>query len=319
MAIVVACRCGQAFEADAWLAGKVVQCPACRSPIAVPSPVAEMTPAYVPRPPPAVSRESREAAQSIATFLAAGVAIFVVVLMLSVGVVCFLQGKNPLAMLEALREQGKREREARWAARLGQQGTKPADAGLLPSTNPSASAPVAPLPAKTLPAATSTTENLPASSALPSGWNFYEHATGRFSAAFPDLPSTLERKIEATSGDTTTFVLTLTQGSHVYEASREFRSYTIPSGGEAAAYEGLLRMRADELDLGKVEGSNNVTVDGRLVCDAILRGTEEGKEVRKYLRLIVSGDSVFQLTCTVPPGSEQSANIKVFLGNYQLQ
>jgi hypothetical protein len=319
VAIVVACRCGQAFEADGWLAGKVVQCPACRSPIAVPSPVAEMTPTYVPRPPPAVSRESREAAQSIVTFLAAGVVIFMVVVVLSVGVVCFLQGKNPIAMLAALREQGKREREARWAARLGQQGTRPAEAGLLPSTNPPASVPIAPLPAKTLPAATAPTGKLPTSSGIPSGWNFYEHATGRFSAAFPDLPSTLERKIEATSGDSTIYLLTLTHGSHVYEASREFRSYAIPSGGEAATYGSLLSALTREMENGKVEVSNNATVDGRSVCDAILRGKVEGKEVRKYLRLIVSGDSVFQLSCTVPPGSELPADIKVFLGNYQLQ
>jgi hypothetical protein len=293
VAIVVACRCGQAFEADAWLAGKVVQCPACRSPIAVPSPVAEMTPAYVPRPPPAVSRESREAAESMVTFLAAGVVIFVVVMGLSVGVVLYLKGKRPGTGFE---KSLTAERNVAGTPAASQPPA--AEAGLVTS--------------KSVPAS-------PPPTALPSGWSFYEHATGRFSAAFPDLPSTLERRIEATSGDTTTFVLTLTQGEHVYEASREFRSYTIPSGREAPAYEALLRMRAGEMEEGKVEGSNNTTVDGRLVCDAILRGKVEGKEVRQYLRLIVSGDSVFQLSCTVPPGSELPADIKVFLGNYQLQ
>lgn len=114
------------------------------------------------------------------------------------------------------------------------------------------------------------------------------------------------------------FLLTLTQNGHVYEASREIRSYRIPAGGEEAAYESLLRVRAREMEEGMIEGSKNATVDGRLVCDAILRGTEESKPIRKYLRIIVSGDTIFQLACTVPPGSESSDSIKIFLGNYQL-
>lgn len=308
VSIVVACRCGQAFEADGWLAGKVVQCPACRSPIAVPTPVEDTGPVYVPRQRPTAPRESNEAATSIVTFLAAALVIFVVVLGLSVGVVCYLKGTHPLAWSE--------------------KPTLPKTTVVETPASPSPSAQAGPVPATTTPstppvhefspAAPAPSERPPIATQLPSGWNFYDHPTGGFSAAFPDLPSTLERTIEATSGDSTVFLLTLTQNSHFYEASREIRSYSIPSGGEAAAYESLLKMRAREMEDGKVEGSKNATVDGKLVCDAILRGTEDGKTVRKYLRLIVSGDSVFQLACTVPPGSESSDSINTFLGNYWL-
>ena len=100
MAILVAFRCGQAIEADDWLAGKVVQCPVCRNPLVVPTPV-DAPPQYVPRTVPTVSRESRETAESMGTFLVAGVVIFLVVLGLSVGIVVYIRWKNPVANVPA--------------------------------------------------------------------------------------------------------------------------------------------------------------------------------------------------------------------------
>ena len=70
---------------------------------------------------------------------------------------------------------------------------------------------------------------------------------------------------------------------------------------------------------GKVEDSNHAMVDGRPMCDAILRGKVEGTEFRKYVRLIADGDSILELSCRVPPGKERIAEIKLFLGNYKLQ
>ncbi|MFN0017129.1 MAG: hypothetical protein ACKVP0_02650 [Pirellulaceae bacterium] len=292
MAIVVACRCGQAFEADDWLAGKVVQCPACRSPLAVPTPVAAAAPVYVPRPRSTVSHEDREAALSLITILVVAAVILMVVVGLSIGLVCYLKGTNPVSWLE------------RPPAPLPEQRTidSPATAQPLPAQ---------PEPAGPMPP--------PAISGLPLGWNFYKHPSAGFSALLPNSPSFIERNIETAGADTTVFILAVTQNDHHYEASREFRSYSIAPGQEAAAYEALLSRRTAELEDGKVEGSNNATVDGRLVCDAILRGSEEGREYRKYLRLIVSGKSLFQLSCRVPPGSERPAEIKAFLGNYRLQ
>lgn len=312
--IVVACRCGQAFEADAWLAGKVVQCPACRSPIAVPTPVVETGPVYIPRQRPAVSAESNETAASIVTFVAAALVIFVVVLGLSLGLVWYLKGTHPLASSKVPEPQERRVNETPAVTQ-----PPPAVARPVPSASiPSGPAPTAISPAAKSPSAANPVQRTPPRGNLPSGWNFYDHPTGGFSAAFPTSPTILERMIQATAGDSTMFLLTLTQNGHVYEASREIRSYRIPAGGEEAAYESLLRVRAREMEEGMIEGSKNATVDGRLVCDAILRGTEESKPVRKYLRIIVSGDTIFQLACTVPPGSESSDSIKIFLGNYQL-
>src|SRR5438874_8039689 len=87
--IVVGCRCGQAFEADAWLAGKVVQCPTCRNPIVVPTPPSqeEAVPHYVPRARTSQSAETRDLKESMTTFLVAAVVIVVTVIGISLGIV----------------------------------------------------------------------------------------------------------------------------------------------------------------------------------------------------------------------------------------
>jgi ribosomal protein L40E len=48
--IPVTCRCGQSFAAGDHLAGRTVQCPKCKSPLAIPAPHAASTPAAAPAP-----------------------------------------------------------------------------------------------------------------------------------------------------------------------------------------------------------------------------------------------------------------------------
>ena len=287
MGIVVACRCGQAFEADLYLAGKVVQCPACRSPIAVPTPPEEVSaPTYTPRTRPAISRAAKEANESLTTILVAGGALLVVVVGLSFAIICFLKGTNPIE----------------WSRSWWGEGN--------PVVETPAEADVAGPVRIATPAG--------ALLGLPEGWGFFEYPAGKFSALLPSSPEYSETRVEGPTGNQTIFTMATTQKGHIYEATREFRTFTISRGDEAAAYEALLKKRAAEMEEGKIEDSNNANVDGRLVCDAILRGKVEGTEFRKYLRLIADGDSVLELSCRVPPGKEQPAEIKLFLGNYKL-
>ncbi len=300
MAIVVACRCGQAFEADLYLAGKVVQCPACRSPLAVPSPEPELLPAasYIPRPRAAVSRESREATESITKILVAGGVLLVMVGVLSVGILCYLQGTNPVKWISDLREQGKREREARAAARAAlageQSSSSPLD-GPIPASGPATI------------------------SGLPAGWKTFEHQDGKFSVIFPAGPESIDRDVESAAGVNSFFTLTVTQNEHVFEATREFRTFRIAQGEEPGVYDILLEKRKGEMGEGIIEGSNQAIVNDRLVCDAILRGKVEGTEFHKYIRLIAYDNSVFELSCRVPVGKERSADIGAFLGKYLLK
>jgi hypothetical protein len=62
-----------------------------------------------------------------------------------------------------------------------------------------------------------------------------------------------------------------------------------------------------------------VTIGGRPACDLILQGVAEGGPVRKYMRLVVHGNSVFELSCQVAPGNENPDNIRAFLSNFRLQ
>ena len=179
--IVVACRCGQAFEADLYLAGKVVQCPACRSPIAIPTPAPELPPSasYIPRPRTVVSRESRDATESITKILVAGGVLLVMVLGLSVGIMCYLQGTNPVKWIAELGEQGKKEREARAAARAAlageQSSSSPLD-GPIPASGPATI------------------------SGLPEGWGTFTHQEGKFSVIFPAGPESIDRDVESVAG-----------------------------------------------------------------------------------------------------------------------
>ncbi len=300
MGIVVACRCGQAFEADLYLAGKVVQCPVCRSPLVVPTPVAEAPQAYVPQSRLAVSRQPNEATELIVKILVSGVVLLVVVVGLTITILCYLPGSNPI---KALREQGKREREARWEDRARAWSKEPEAAGPVSSSTPSGSVLSSPA----------------APAGVPNGWSYYEHSAGKFSAMLPAAPQFMERKLESLLGDQTSYFMTVADNEHVYEASREVLTYAIDSGKEAAAYDLQLRKRSAEWEGSKIEGSNNTTVDARPICDAILRGNEEGTEFRKYIRLVASGDSIFEFSCRVPLGRERHADIKLFLGNYKLQ
>src|SRR6185503_1619712 len=94
--IVVACRCGQAFEADVYLAGKVVQCPACQSPIAVPTPPSEVPAAtYTPRPRTTVSREEKETNESMTTILVVGIVLLMAVVGASITIVGHLRKSDP--------------------------------------------------------------------------------------------------------------------------------------------------------------------------------------------------------------------------------
>ncbi|MCE9529424.1 MAG: hypothetical protein K8R36_25525, partial [Planctomycetales bacterium] len=254
MSIFVACRCGQAFEADAWLAGKVVQCPACHSPIAVPTPAAEAAPVYVPRPRPALTHEARETAQSLITILVVAAVILIVVVGLSISLVGYLKGTNPVAWFERLPT-----REKPVSAPPAETQPSSTLAGPVPATPPAAAA------------ATATSAGN-----LPSGWKFYDHTDGRFSALFSESPSTQEQTVETAGGDTTRFILVVTQYDHVYEASRQIRSYSIAPGNEETAYAAILSRQASELEGCKVEGSKYTTVDGKKVCDAIIRASEDG-------------------------------------------
>jgi hypothetical protein len=293
--IVVACSCGQAFEADLYLAGKVVQCPSCRSPLAVPSP-ADDVPAttYVPRQRSGLTREAKEANESLTTILVVGGVLLFAVVGISIGILCFVKGANPLL----------------WARTAWEE---PAGAGNI-APDPSPAAPAGPIAV-----ASSPTTATPTLTGLPEGWIFSEHPMGRFSALLPDFPTTSEQTFESLTGSQTSYTLAVTKENHVFEATRAFRRWNIEQGQEAATYDGLLKKRASELEGGKIEGSHQAMVDGRLVCDGILRGKFEGTEVRKYVRFIATGDSVFELSCRVPPGHERAADIKLFLGNYKLQ
>lgn len=283
MAIVVACRCGQAFEADLYLAGKVIQCPACRSPLAVPSPPVEPTsPTHVPRERTGLSREAREANESLTSILVVGGVLLFAVFFISVGILCYVKGGNPLLWAEKA-----------WNERPVASAPEAESAGPVPVTS---SAPV-----------------------FPNGWRFFEHEAGKFSALLPDYPDTSVQTEEGFSGTQTSYELTARQYEHVYQAIREFRRWRIEKDQEPAAYDALVNKRVSELVGGKIEGSHQTTVDGRLVCDAILSGKFEGTEVRKYVRFIATGDTVLELSCRVPPGKERPQDIKLFLGNYKFQ
>ncbi len=296
MGIVVACRCGQAFEADLYLAGKVVQCPACRSPLSVPSPPADIpAPTYIPRQRSGLSREAKEATESLTTILiVAGVLLFAVV-GISIAILCFVKGTNPIE----------------WTKKSWDEQTKPAENLTVP---PAQAIPAGPVPV----ASSAASPAAPAAIGFPEGWIFSEHPTGRFSSLMPDFPSTSEQTVESLTGSQTSYTLAVTKEEHVFEATRELRRWSIEKGREPAAYDDLLKKRASELDGGKIEGTHQAMVDGQLVCDGILRGKMEGAEVREYIRMILSGDTFFKLTCRVRPGKERPADIKLFLGNYKL-
>ena len=282
MGIVVACRCGQGFDADLDLAGKVVQCPACHSPIAVPTPAVELpVPTYIPRPRSGVSREERETKESLTTILVAAIVLLMAVFGASVTIVGYLKGTNPMQSIAIAPDSSAAQNP----------GAQPAD-GPVPIAVPGG---------------------------LPEGWGIFEHSAGKFSALFPSPPDYSDTEIGSVVGTQTIFAMLATKNEHIYEASREFRTFTMSHGQEAAVYDALLKKRAAEMEGGRIEGSNNARVDGRLVCDAILRGKVEGTEFRKYLRIIAADDWVLELSCRVPPGKERVPDIKLFLGNYKLQ
>ena len=282
MGIVVACRCGQGFEADLDLAGKVVQCPACHSPIAVPTPAVELpVPTYTLRPRSGVSREERETKESLTTILVAAIVLLMAVFGASVTIVGYLKGTDPMQSIAIAPDPSAAQNP----------GAQPADGPVL----------------------------IAVPGGLPEGWGIFEHSAGKFSALFPSPPDYSDTEIGSVVGTQTIFAMLATKNEHIYEASREFRTFTISRGQEAAVYEALVKKRAAELEYGIIEGSNKVNVDGRLVCDAILRGKVEGVEFRKYLRIIAADDWVLELSCRVPPGKERPADIKLFLGNYKLQ
>jgi hypothetical protein len=279
--IVVACRCGQAFEADLYLAGKVVQCPACHSPLAVPTPVVEPpVPVHVPRPRPALSPEERETNESFALILGVGIVLLMAVIGVSITIVGYLKGTDPLQIAVAPD-----------TSVIEDPGARPADALIA----------------------------TPVPGGLPEGWEYFDHSVGRFSALFPTAPNHTDTEIGSLVGTHNIYSMLATKDEHFYEARREFRAFTMSRGQEAAAYETLLKRRAAEMEGGRIEGSNNAMVDGRLVCDGILRGKVEGTEFRKYLRIIAADDWVLELSCRVPLGKERPADIRLFLGNYKVQ
>jgi len=295
--IVVSCRCGQGFEADAWLAGKVVQCPVCRSPIVVPTPVADVeAPAtYIPRPRTA-TKEEKETAESVTTLLVGGGIILVLVAMLSVFIVFYVRGIDPVALTTNIRNQGKLVQE-------------PVIKG-------------APdVPSVAVPGATSTLMHPPIAtpSGLPEGWAYHEHPAGRYSVLLPAAPEIVERKEEDLLGEKTFYTMVVSQDEHLFEVSRDFKEFNVIPDQIPTVYSTLVGLRQGEMDGGLLEGSNTTMVDGRLVCDAILRGKVDGIEYRKYIRLLVSGNYLFELSCRVPPGKERPTDIKLFLGNYRLQ
>ncbi|MBC7856266.1 MAG: hypothetical protein IAF94_22780 [Pirellulaceae bacterium] len=295
MSIIVACRCGQAFEADAWLAGKVVQCPTCNSPIAVPSPTPETPAAPLPRLRSAVSREDKEATESVMISLVVGAVILVVVLCLSAFIFVYLKGSSPSTWFEATPAQSP-------PSAASQQST-PELAGPVPAAAPSTAGPI----------------GRPHSIAdLPESWQLWEHPTARFSALLPGTLEMAEKKTQSLVGENIAYILAASEGDHAFEASREFRSYKITPGQEAATYNALIKQRVEETEGGKVEGTAYVMIGGRLVCDARLRGNAEGEEFRTYIRLIAAEDWVMELSCRVPPGKERPAEIKAFLGTYRL-
>lgn len=282
MGIVVACRCGQAFEADLYLAGKVVQCPACNSPIAVPTPAVEPpVAAYVPRTRPALSPEERETNESFAMIMGVGIVLLMAVIGVSITIVGYLRGSDPLQSIAIAPD----------TRAVEDPGAQPADS----------------LIAIAVPGG------------LPEGWGVFEHSAGKFSALFPTPPDYSDTNIGSVVGTQSIFSMQATKHEHIFEASREFRTFTISRGQEGAVYETLLKRRAAEMEGGRIEGSNNVTLDGRLTCDGILRGKVEGTEFRKYLRIIAADNWVLELSCRVPPGKERPADIKLFLGNYKVR
>ena|GEM_PF-5659562 len=282
MGIVVACRCGQGFEADLDLAGKVVQCPACHSPIAVPTPAVEPpVAAYVPRTRPALSPEERETNESFAIILGVGIVLLIAVIGVSITIVGYLNGSDPRRWVNMAAEPSTPQNS----------GARPADA-IPPLATPGE---------------------------LQEGWRFFEHPEGKFSAMLPSPPDSSETKVGSLAGTQTIYAMLATKNEHIYEASREFRAFTMSRGQEEAVYDVLLNKRAAEMGGGRIEGSNNAMVDGRLVCDGILRGKVEGTEFRKYIRIIAADNWVLELSCRVPPGKERPADIKLFLGNYKVQ
>lgn len=307
MGIFVGCRCGQAFEADLWLAGKVVQCPACNSPIVVPSPPAQAeAPTYVPRPRPFQSTETRELSQSVATFIVAGVVILMIVIGISIGIVLFIKSGpvDPLASLPAF---------PTTQPNPGNTSSLPATGELIPAT-PEGDTPLAPgvnrQPSPLTPL--SSTGN------IPSGWMHYEHPSARFTVILPDPPEVIQRTVEDVREDAVYHVLTATQSDHVFAAARTFRGQQIPPQDEAAIFDTLASVRADEIG-GSILRSENLVQNGRQVRDLILQGEVEGSPVRKYMRLIIHGNSIFELSCQVPTGKERAGQIGAFLSNYRVE
>ena len=305
MAILVACRCGQAIEADAWLAGKVVQCPVCRNPLVVPTPT-EAPPPYVPRSVPTVSRESRETTESVVTFLVAGAVIFLVVLGLSVGIVVYVRWKNPAANVPTAPDPSSSAPLIPSAPTPSGQLTRgdAAAGGTTPLAVPSG------VPANTAPPAQ-------ALAAIPADWNSFDHPTARFSVILPGAPELSEERIETLVGYRTSHSLTSVQEEHVYEACREFPPYRILDTEIADAYASVAARRAEEIS-GSIVRSENLRVDGRLINDLVLQGTVDGVPVRQYMRLIAVRESVLQLSCRVPTGKERAADIAAFLANYKV-
>ena len=287
MGIVVACRCGQAFEADLDLAGKVVQCPVCRSPLVVPTPTPpDPSPSYVPRRyVSAISRESSEAAQSVGTFLVAGVVIFLLVLGLSAGIVGYIRWNHLLAKVPSL-----------------------------PTTAPAAAAGPVPVAGRAAPSAD---HSVAGNTAVPQGWTRYDHPTARYSVVLPAPPEIIDRTLESPAGDRVFHIFTSVQNEHAYESCREFRASKIVNGQENETYDALAKRRSDEIG-GSILRSENIHVNGRPVRDVVLQGTLDGIQVRQYLRLIARDDSVLELSCRVPAGKERAAEIGGFLANFRM-
>ena len=79
MAIYVSCRCGQAFSAEAHLAGQTVSCPACGQPLAVPGEVLAPPIAAPPRSPAAAGRHRRDNTMLIIVSVAAAAVILLLI------------------------------------------------------------------------------------------------------------------------------------------------------------------------------------------------------------------------------------------------
>ena len=231
-------------------------------------------------------------------FLVVGAVILVVVLCLSLFIFVYLKGSNPSTWFER--------------SPTGEQQVPGTTAAPQPPSAPAAPA-SPPVPSLVPPI-----EHPSPVAGLPDGWLLFEHPTARFSALLPGSLEVKERRTQNLAGEQVAQILAASEGDHYYEASREFRSYKIAPGQEAATYDALVKKRVEAIEEGQVEGTANTMIDGRLVCDARLRGIQEGQVFRTYIRLIAADDWVLELSCRVPPGKERPAEINAFLGTYRL-